>query len=97
MEQRLISLDKLKEYPIRLDHYDKEHGSKQFVYGVESVLEYADYLPIVEAIPIDWIKRYIDSTLDEGNSQMLGFKVTIIKEMVEDWEKENDYNKRECI
>lgn len=58
MKQRLISLDKLKEYPIRLDHYDKENGSKQFVYGVESVLEYADYLPTVEAIPIEWVKKF---------------------------------------
>lgn len=47
-----------------------------------------DYTPTV-AIPVDWIKKYIDNTLDEGNSQMLGFKAAIIKEMIEDWEKEN--------
>lgn len=46
--------------------------------------------PIVNAIPIEWINDYIDSTLDEGNSQMLGFKASIIKEMLEKWEKEND-------
>ena len=47
----------------------------------------------IEAIPVEWIKRYIDSTLDEGNSQMPGFKAAIIKEMVEDWEKENGTDK----
>lgn len=40
-------------------------------------------------IPIDWIKKYIDSTLDRDNSQMIGFKAAIIEEMVEGWEKEN--------
>ena len=44
----------------------------------------------VDAVPMEWIKKYIDSTLDEGNSQMLGFKAAIIKEMVEEWEKENE-------
>lgn len=46
--------------------------------------------PTVEAIPMEWIKKYIDSTLDEGNSQMIGFKAAIIKEMIEEWEKENE-------
>lgn len=49
---RLIKLDELMKYPIRLDHYDKEHGNKHFVFGVESVLEYAEYLPTVDAAPV---------------------------------------------
>ena len=49
--------------------------------------------PEVKAIPIEWINKYIDSTLDEGNSQMLGFKAAIIKEMIEEWEKENEVNR----
>lgn len=47
-------------------------------------------LPTVEAIPVEWIKKYIDSTLDGDNSQMIGFKAAIIKEMVEEWERENE-------
>ena len=46
--------------------------------------------PTVKAIPVEWIKKYIDSTLDKDNSQMLGFKAAIIKEMIEEWEKENE-------
>ena len=43
-----------------------------------------------ESIPVEWINKYIDSTLDEDNSQMLGFKAAIIKEMIEEWLKENE-------
>lgn len=49
---RLISLDELNKFPIRLDQYDKEHGDKAFVLGIESVLEYAEYLPTVDAVPV---------------------------------------------
>ena len=41
-----IKLEDLRKFPIRKDHYDKEHGSEHFIFGVESVLEYAEYLPI---------------------------------------------------
>lgn len=49
---RLIDLDRLMEFPIRLDHCDTEHGDMTFVYGIESVLEYAEYLPIIDAVPV---------------------------------------------
>lgn len=47
-----IRLSDLMKFPIRIDHYDKEHGNEHFVYGVETVLEYAEYLPRVEAEPV---------------------------------------------
>ena len=56
---RLIDADELMKYPIRLDHYDKENGNIHFVYGVESVLEYAESLPTVDAVEVvhgEWIK-----------------------------------------
>lgn len=40
-----IKLEDLQKFPIRKDRYDKEHGNEHFVYGVETVLEYAEYLP----------------------------------------------------
>lgn len=49
---RLIDADELNKFPIRLDHYDKEHGNEDFVLGIESVLEYAEYLPTVDAVPV---------------------------------------------
>lgn len=45
---RYIDLDELLKYPIRIDHYDKEHGDANFVHGIESVIEYAEHLPIYE-------------------------------------------------
>jgi hypothetical protein len=47
-----IRLSDLMKFPIRIDHYDKEHGNEHFVYGVETVLEYAENLPRVEAEPV---------------------------------------------
>ena len=38
-----VSIEQLEEYPIRLDHYDKEHGNRHFVFGIESIIEYAKY------------------------------------------------------
>ena len=43
----LIDLSELQKFPIRLDHYDKEHGDEHFVYGIESLMEYAECLPVV--------------------------------------------------
>lgn len=42
---KFIRLDDLRQFPIRKDHYDKEHGNERFIFGVESVLEYAEQLP----------------------------------------------------
>lgn len=41
---RYVDADKIFEYPIRINHYDKEHGNKNFVLGIESVMEYVEYL-----------------------------------------------------
>lgn len=46
--QKLISLDELMKFPVRADNYDKEHGNEHFMYGIETVLEYAQSLPVVE-------------------------------------------------
>jgi hypothetical protein len=40
-----IKLEDLQKFPIRSNNYDKKHGNENFVFGVESVLEYAEYLP----------------------------------------------------
>lgn len=43
----LIDLDELLKFPFRADNYDKANGNEHFIFGVESVLEYAENLPIV--------------------------------------------------
>jgi hypothetical protein len=44
---RLINLDDLLQFPIRADHYDEENGSVEFISGIETVIEYAENLPII--------------------------------------------------
>lgn len=46
---RLIDGDKLQEFPIRANHCDKEHANTHFINGIESVMEYAEQLPAVDA------------------------------------------------
>lgn len=46
---KYIDLEELMKFPIRRDHYDKEHGNEHFIYGIETVLEYAEQLPTVDA------------------------------------------------
>lgn len=46
----LIDLDEIKKYPIRLNSYDKEHGDKNFVLGIESLMEFIEYLPTVDIV-----------------------------------------------
>ena len=49
---KYIKLEDLMKFPIRLDHYDKEHGNKNFIYGIETVLEYAENLPAADVAPV---------------------------------------------
>lgn len=74
---RLIDADELNKFPIRLDHYDKEHGSEDFVLGIESVLEYAEYLPTVAAVPVTrckdckYWKKFNDDMRRDGMCEAL--------------------------
>ena len=88
---RLIDADKVIKYPIRLDHYDKKHGSKQFVYGVESVLEYVDYLPTVEALPVDYIwdrAEFYEKQWLEDDNHWCKNVAEALRALLEDWEGE---------
>ena len=48
MEEKFIRLADLQKFPLRRDHYDKEHGNEHFIYGIETVFEYIDELPKYE-------------------------------------------------
>lgn len=49
---RLIDAEKLQEFPIRANRCDKEHANTHFINGIESVMEYAELLPTVDAVPV---------------------------------------------
>lgn len=48
----------LMAFPIRANHCDKEHANEHFIFGIESVLEYAEQLPAADVAPVvhgQWI------------------------------------------
>ena len=58
--ERLISLDELLRFPIRADHCDKEHANEDFINGIETVFEYVETLPTIDAEPVrhgKWLPR----------------------------------------
>ena len=71
---RLIDANALNKFPIRLDHYDKEHGSEDFVLGIESVLEYAEYLPTVAAVPVSELLSLRDNLYEDNLITMRGLR-----------------------
>jgi len=54
---RFISLDDIKKFPIRIDHCDQKNGNIHFVLGIESVMEYIEYLPQYECNDAKMIDR----------------------------------------
>ena len=47
-----IDREALMKFPIRANHCDKEHANTHFINGIESVMEYAELLPTVDAVPV---------------------------------------------
>ena len=47
-----IKLEDLQNFPIRIDHYDNENGNEHFVFGIESVIEYAEHLPTADVVEV---------------------------------------------
>lgn len=47
-----IDREELMKFPIRRNHYDEEHGNEHFIYGIETVLEYAENLPAADVAPV---------------------------------------------
>lgn len=56
-----IELKALKDFPIRKDRCDKERANEHFIFGIESVLEYAENLPAADVVPVvygRWIRPH---------------------------------------
>lgn len=65
---KYINLEELMKFPIRRNHYDKEHGNEHFIYGIETVLEYAESLPAADVVQ-EWIS--VDDRLPEAGVAVL--------------------------
>ena len=73
---KYINLEELMKFPIRLDHYDKGHGNEHFVYGIETVLEYAENLPAAD-VAQEWIS--VEDKLPEVVSIHKEYRSTVKK------------------
>ena len=60
---KYINLEELMNFPIRRNHYDKEHGNEDFIYGIETVLEYAENLQTTD-VAQEWIS--VDDRLPDN-------------------------------
>ena len=69
---KYINLEELMKFPIRRNHYDKKHGDINFVYGIETVLEYAENLPAVDAVPVSELEKLRDYLYTEDLIFMRG-------------------------
>ena len=47
-----IEREAVLAYPIRKDHYDREHGNEHFIFGIESVIEFVENLPAADVAPV---------------------------------------------
>lgn len=70
---RLIDGDKLQEFPIRANRCDKEHANERFINGIETVLEYAEQLPTVDAVPVVRCRDCKHSCEDLGSLHCCSF------------------------
>lgn len=53
---RYVKLEDIQSFPIRIDHCDQKNGNIHFILGIETVMEFIDYLPqyeLLDAEPID--------------------------------------------
>ena len=76
---KYINLEELMKFPIRRNHYDKEHGNEDFIYGIETVLEYAENLPAADVTPVRhgrWIHEKAAGGFDLWRCSRCGAGIT---------------------
>lgn len=61
----------LMQFPIRRDHYDRENGNEHFINGIETVLEYAEQLPTVDAEVVVRCKDCTSGMMSDDNKYII--------------------------
>ena len=62
----------IMEFPIRKDHCDKERANEHFIFGIESVLEYAENLPAADVVPVSELLTLRDALYENDQITMRG-------------------------
>lgn len=83
---RLIDADKL-----HLTYVQGTYVGGGIYVGNGCIFEYDEVVnaPTIDAIPIKWIKDYIDFGVSDKLAQ---HDMRFVSKMIEDWEKENETN-----
>ena len=58
---RYIDADSVVAFPIRRNHCDKQNANPAFINGIETVMEYIDSFPTVDAVPVvhgEWVRQH---------------------------------------
>ena len=74
---RLIDLDELQKYPFRHSNYDEKKGNLHFVNGVESLMEYAETLPIIDPEELRPRGKWLYSTRSMGAWEVYDMKCSV--------------------
>lgn len=90
-----IKLEALKDFPIRKDRCDKERANEHFIFGIETVLEYAENLPAADVAPVvhgqwEWFDEDTGTPIT-GYEREWGWRCTHCKEELPD-----DYDDPDC-
>lgn len=82
-----VKLEDIQALPIRIDHCDHKNGNIHFILGIETVMEYIDYLPqyeLPDAEPIDRPEfAYKDMEQDKAFESVWGEDIDIEAEQEE--------------
>lgn len=85
MKQKLIDANKLN-----VDYVKTSMATNTILCYISK--EQVENAPMVEAIPIEWIKDYVDFGVSDELAQRYR---RFVLNMIEDWERENEAN-AEC-
>ena len=78
---KYINLEELMKFPIRRNHYDKEHGNEDFICGIETVLEYAENLQTTD-VAQEWIS--VKDKLPPYNRNVLVYRPNMAMKILVD-------------
>lgn len=85
---RLIDADKLiQEFEKNIETYESDEYEEGINTGIRWCTEDVANAPTVEAIPKEWIKKFINNV--DGNYLYPEIIEFALQDMIDEWEKEN--------
>lgn len=83
-----IDREELMKFPIRRNHYDKEHGNEHFIFGIEAVMEYAENLPAADVVPVSELEKLRDTLYE--NDWIFFNGLSELNKLIERYKRNNE-------